>query len=305
MTENSVKITVFTPTYNRAYLLKNLYESLCRQQFRDFEWLIVDDGSQDETQAIVEQWEKEANFSIRYFKKQNGGKHTAINVGLEKAVGELFFTVDSDDYLTDDALERIAYWESTIAGKSGYAGVVGRKRCVREDGEQVPKEAALGIEGIGLEGEYQDAFFYERKSIGITGEMSEVYYTEIYKKHPFPVFAGEKFMTEAVPQNEIAMEGMQIRWVNEFWQCCEYRPDGLTAQGLELFHKNPKGYYYWLRQERKIQKKPRWQMNLNFYAELHERLKFSGLCSVMGAAALEGAVLYGLHRLLKRVKKSG
>lgn len=63
-------------------------------------------------------------------------------------------------------------------------------------------------------------------------------------------------MTEAVPQNEIAMEGMQIRWVNEFWQCCEYRPDELTAQGLELFHKNPKGYYYWLRQERKIQKNP-------------------------------------------------
>ena len=81
----------------------------------------------------------------------------------------------------------------------------------------------------------------------------------------------------------------------------EIGPDSLP----ELFHKNPKGYYYWLKQERRIQKKPRWQMNLNFYAELHERLKFSGLWAVMGAAALEGAVLYGLHRLFKRVKKLG
>lgn len=98
-------------------------------------------------------------FPIRYFKKQNGGKHTAINVGLEKAVGELFFTVDSDDYLTDDALERIAYWESTIAGKSGYAGVVGRKKCVREDESKFPRRQLLALRALGWRGSIRTLFF--------------------------------------------------------------------------------------------------------------------------------------------------
>ena len=104
----SYKITVFTPTYNRAYILENLYRSLQRQSYTDFEWLVVYDGSADNTRELFENWQQETNpFPIRYHKQENGGKCRAINTGLGLSEGELFLNVDSDDYLTDDALEKI------------------------------------------------------------------------------------------------------------------------------------------------------------------------------------------------------
>lgn len=124
--EFTYKITVFTPTYNRGYIIEKLYRSLQRQTFQDFEWVVMDDGSTDNTEEIFESWMQEDNrFPIRYYKQENGGKCRAINRGLDLAKGELFFIMDSDDYLTDNALERIVYWESTIAGQQNYAGVVG------------------------------------------------------------------------------------------------------------------------------------------------------------------------------------
>ena len=111
------KITVFTPTYNRAYIIEDLYRSLQRQTYTDFEWLVVDDGSADNTQELFAAWQQEENpFPIRYYKQENGGKCRAINRGLEMAEGELFFTVDSDDYLTDDALEKVVAWEAELPG---------------------------------------------------------------------------------------------------------------------------------------------------------------------------------------------
>ena len=110
-----MKITVFTPTYNRGYIIENLYKSLQKQTFTDFEWLVVDDGSIDNTEELFDRWKKEDNnFNIRYYKKENGGKCRAINYALDKAKGELFFTVDSDDYLTNDALEKINKWENEL-----------------------------------------------------------------------------------------------------------------------------------------------------------------------------------------------
>ena len=99
-----VKITVFTPTYNRAYTLERLYKSLLNQTSYDFEWLIVDDGSTDNTSELIKSFQNNQLFDVRYYKQGNGGKHVAINKGVELAEGELFFIVDSDDYLTDDAI---------------------------------------------------------------------------------------------------------------------------------------------------------------------------------------------------------
>ena len=122
------KITVFTPTYNRAYIIETLYRSLQRQTYRDFEWLVVDDGSADNTKELFEAWQQEDNFfPIRYVKQENGGKCRAINKGLELADGELFFTVDSDDYLTDDALEKVAAWDAELPNKEQYCGFVGNR----------------------------------------------------------------------------------------------------------------------------------------------------------------------------------
>ena len=121
-----MRITVFTPTYNRAYIIEKLYHSLQRQTFRDFEWLIVDDGSSDNTAEVVSAWQQEGNdFPIRYYKKENGGKCRAINYGVDLAEGELFFNVDSDDYLTDDALEKVSRWVDTLPEGGNFCGVVG------------------------------------------------------------------------------------------------------------------------------------------------------------------------------------
>ena len=117
-----MRITVFTPTYNRGYIIENLYQSLRRQSFRDFEWLVVDDGSGDSTAALFAHFQQEENFfPIRYIKTENGGKHRAINKGVSMAAGDLFFIVDSDDCLPEDALQVIAEVESTIPKESKHS----------------------------------------------------------------------------------------------------------------------------------------------------------------------------------------
>ena len=121
-----MKLTVFTPTYNRAYIIENLYQSLQRQSCHDFEWLVVDDGSSDNTKELFDNWMKEENpFPIRYYKQENGGKHRAINYAIPLAEGELFFIVDSDDYLTDDAVETILEQFKTLPSEDSrkYAGI--------------------------------------------------------------------------------------------------------------------------------------------------------------------------------------
>ena len=103
-----MRITVFTPTYNRGYIIENLYHSLQKQTFQDFEWIVIDDGSTDDTASQFEKYKLEENFfPIIYERVENGGKHRAINLGMKKARGDLFFIVDSDDYLTETALEKI------------------------------------------------------------------------------------------------------------------------------------------------------------------------------------------------------
>ena len=102
------RFTVLTPTYNRAHLLERLYRSLCTQTFNDFEWIIVDEGSTDYTKTLVTKWM--CRFPMRYVPKPNGGKHTAVNLGVQEAVGEWILIVDSDDWLLPSALERFDSW---------------------------------------------------------------------------------------------------------------------------------------------------------------------------------------------------
>ena len=118
-------VTVFTPTYNRGHLLGRLYESLKAQSDHRFEWLIVDDGSTDDTADIVAPWLAQKELPVTYIRTENGGKHRAINHGISIAHGEIFFIVDSDDWLAPNAIERIFYWENSIAGEKNFAGVAG------------------------------------------------------------------------------------------------------------------------------------------------------------------------------------
>ena len=230
-------ITVFTPTYNRGYILNNLYNSLKKQSFTDFEWLIVDDGSTDNTEELVDKWSKNDDILIRYYKKENGGKHTAINKGVEIAQGKYFIIVDSDDYLVDDALEKIiAYFEESDLDRSKYAGISGTK--ITTNGELI---------GTMFNGkEYIDCTCLERNENSIRGDKAEVFFLDVLKRYPFPVFQGERFINEAVVWNRIARDGLKIRWYNTPFVVCEYRNDGLTSQRGRLQNKNPQGSLLYL-----------------------------------------------------------
>lgn len=228
-------VTVFTPTYNRAYILPKLYASLRTQTSCDFEWLIVDDGSTDETERLVNEWIIDNNeFHIRYYKQVNGGKHRAINKGVQLAQGKLFFIVDSDDYLTADAIETLIFWEKLIAKeKSPFCGVAGERASIK-DGKLIGTANNYG--------EYVDATALEREKYNIYGDKAEAFYTNVLKQYPFPEIDGEKFITENVVWYRIANDGYLMRWYSKPIYMCEYREDGLTHQGNKLFANNPRGY---------------------------------------------------------------
>jgi len=189
------KITVFTPTYNRAYIIENLYRSIQRQTYRDFEWVVVDDGSSDGTEELFRKWQAERNdFPIRYVKQENGGKCRAINRGMTEARGELFFNIDSDDYLTDDALEKIARWEAELPKDSNFCGFSANLGFS-------PTETPNTL----FEQGFLDGNAFDRYGAA-NGERAMIFYTDIMRKYPYPEFPGEKFMTEAVPMMEYLLK---------------------------------------------------------------------------------------------------
>ncbi|AHV95789.1 glycosyltransferase family 2 protein [Paenibacillus sabinae] len=234
-----MKITVFTPAYNRGYILPELYRSLQAQTFADFEWLVIDDGSSDRTPELFKAWEREQNpFSIRYFRVENGGKHRAINKGVNLARGELFFIVDSDDRLTPDALESIAKWEEGLQGNSRFCGVAGNRGA---DSQHVI--------GTTFEGEYVDATSLERTRLGITGDKAEVFYTKILRNYRFDEIEGEKFLTESTVWDRMAYDGLKLRWFNHTIYICDYLEDGLTRNMKRIFSENPKGTALYIKQQ--------------------------------------------------------
>lgn len=224
------KITVFTPTYNRAYIIENLYRSLQRQSFTDFEWLVVDDGSADNTEQLFAAWMEEENpFPIRYLKQENGGKCRAINRGLKEANGELFFTVDSDDFLTDDALEKVAKWEAELPKDGNYCGFAGNLGTAPNETVNTP-----------LPGGFLDGSAFDRYGAA-DGERASIFYTQIHRQYLYPEFPGEKFMTESIPWNRMAHDGYKMRFYDDIIWIYEYKEDGLTNAGYRLFLDNPQG----------------------------------------------------------------
>ena len=184
-------ITVFTPTYNRAYILPILYESLVNQSFKNFEWIIVDDGSTDTTKELVESFLSEKNIKIRYFLQENQGKHVAINNGAELAEGDLFFIVDSDDYLSSDALEKLEKRFQDIKHNSEVAGIFinySSKNLQKKTKtfDLILPEKGLKTTLTNLNHQYK-----------IKGEFATAIKTEIQKAYPYPIFEGEKFCRES------------------------------------------------------------------------------------------------------------
>ena len=225
-----MKFTVFTPTFNRKELLEKLYESLQKQTFKDFEWLIVDDGSTDGTKEKVEEFLSEKKLEIKYYFKENGGKQRAYNFATEKANGELFICLDSDDEYVENGLEIILkYWKkyeknSDIAGM-GYLSTYPNGEII---GSSFPEKEMISTQ------------FEIYNKYGVKGDKGLMFRTEIIKKYKFPVFEDEKFITEAVVYNRIS-ERYKMFYVNEKIEIKEYQNDGLTSKYNDLLLRNPRG----------------------------------------------------------------
>lgn len=237
--KSEVFCTVFTPTFNRAYTLGRLYESLRRQSDSDFEWVVVDDGSTDNTEELFEKWSKEDNkFKITYLKTENGGKQRAVNKGLDLARGKMFFIVDSDDYLTDDAVEKLKLYEKTLDGSEGFAGVSGLRGFTDNT-----------VIGSCNTNKTVDCTNLERSANNLLGDKAEAYYTELLKTYKFPLAENERFVTECLLWDKLAFDGYKIRWFNEIITKGDYLEDGLTNDGMRLYRKNPVGYLMYIRNE--------------------------------------------------------
>jgi glycosyltransferase involved in cell wall biosynthesis len=247
-----MKLTIFTPAYNRAQLVYRLYESLERQTVKDFEWIIVDDASPDNTQEVVENFMKDhEGYDIIYYRQEHGGKHRAINYAVSIARGSFFFIVDSDDYLVDTAVEQILSWIEGAENEPKLAGVSGLR--VSENG------TVWGVsdnsEIASKMGTYVDATNFERAKYKLTGDKAEVYKTEILKQFPFPEFENEYFVTEAVVWDAIAHAGYKLRWYYEPIYICDYLEDGLTKNGANEMKgriNNYRGYCHFIEQSLRI-----------------------------------------------------
>lgn len=236
MKENKL-ITIFTPTYNRGYIIGKLYKSLQEQVAHNFEWLVIDDGSSDNTEELFKKWMLEDNnFNIRYIKVENGGKPRAINKALQVAQGRYLFMVDSDDHIVNDATLKLETWIKEIDDKDDIVAV-GAAR-IYPNGEYIKGIAPDIDDNIG----YLDATNLERKNYNLDADMCEAYKIDIMKKFPFVVWEGEKFSPEEIVLNEMSLHGYKVRWHKDKIYICDYLEDGLTKGNWGLLKSNPMGY---------------------------------------------------------------
>lgn len=296
------KITVFTPTYNRGYIIEKLYLSLQRQNFYDFEWLVIDDGSTDNTETLFECWCHQKNkFAIRYYKQKNGGKCRAINHALGLAQGELFFTVDSDDYLTDDALMKVNNWFKEIEGDKQLVGIVANK------GDSYNHTNNYCFSEKYLDKNLLDIYSFQRNGKRVfDGERAFVFYTEFHRRYLYPEFENEKFMTEAVVWNRMANDGYKMRFFNDIIWIFEYKDDGLTKAGSKLFLNNPRGYGLWLKEKAEFEKYPlkkRVKMYATFTCDMSSRYSSRMIAEYIGAPIFLISFFNICHKAFHKLRK--
>ena len=228
------KITVFTPTYNRAYCLHQVYESLIRQSNQNFCWLIVDDGSNDNTKELVSCWNKDGKIEIIYIFQKNQGMHGAHNTAYANIETELNICIDSDDFLPNNAIALILEKWEAVKEDVSIAGIVGLDADKNRNiiGTAIPKE----LKRCTLSGLYQNH--------GVKGDKKLVYRTDIVKKYPpYPIFKGERF----VPLDYLYLlidQDYHLAPLNEVLIIVDYQLDGSTLNIFKQYRKNPRGFAF-------------------------------------------------------------
>lgn len=225
-------LTIFTPTYNRADTLHLCYESLCRQTCRDFEWLVIDDGSTDGTRELVEGWQEEKKIPITYFYQENQGMHGAHNTAYRLIKTELNTCIDSDDYMPDDAVEKIvSFWKQQ--GNREVAGIIALN--VDFKGKLIGIRLPEGVKRITVGG------FYNH---GGRGDKKLIYRTEVINSYPeYPLFKGEKYVSLGY-KYELIDQDYELLILNEPVCCVNYQPDGSTMNMFRQYIRNPQGFAF-------------------------------------------------------------
>ena len=229
-----MNFTIFTPTFNRKKFLPLIYQSLLDQQRTDFEWLIVDDGSTDGTDEVVQELISRGEMVIRYFVKENGGKHTAINVGVAKANYELFIIIDSDDVFAKGALEAIAKQWMQVKDNNLICGIVGLSSFT--DGKIVGTRF--------LEENWDISFSDIYHKYNLTGDKSVAFKTSVLKQFPFPEQQDIRFVFEAVVWHEMAKK-YKVRCINTVTQIVEYQTQGLSDSSYKKWYLQAMAYSYY------------------------------------------------------------
>ncbi|MFP7735335.1 glycosyltransferase family 2 protein [Priestia aryabhattai] len=234
------KLTVFTPTYNRAYCIHQCYESLKRQTCKDFIWLIIDDGSTDNTKGIVNGWIDENIIQIKYHWQDNQGMHGAHNTAYELIDTELNVCIDSDDYMPDDAVEKIIdTWKKY--GSNEVSGIVGLDANHKNEiiGTRLPQHIK------------RSTLFDLYNKYGVTGDKKLVYRTELTKQYPYPLFENERYVGLAYKYHMIDKQYEMIL-MNEIICCVEYLEDGSSRNMLHQYRKNPRGFAFYRKEMMKL-----------------------------------------------------
>lgn len=228
-------LTIFTPAYNRAHTLPRTYQSLLRQDCKDFIWLVIDDGSTDNTAELIHKWQEQDNgFEIRYIYKENGGMHTAHNTAYENIDTELNTCIDSDDELTDGAVRKILDKWLVVKDK-GYAGIIG-----------LDADMNTGkVIGVGFPENMEDTTLVGYYANGGNGDKKLVYRTDIINQYPpYPVFEGEKYVALGYKYRLIDQE-YKMAVLNEVLCNVEYQADGSSGTMYKQYLRNPKGFAFW------------------------------------------------------------
>lgn len=230
-------LTVFTPAYNRAHTISRTYNSLLGQTCKDFEWLIIDDGSSDNTQELVEGWIAENKIPIRYIRQENQGMHGAHNTAYRNIHTELNTCIDSDDWMPADAVEKIiTFWKQY--GSDKFAGIIGLDQT--EDGKVIGTDFPANLKETTLQGYYAG---------GGSGDKKLVYRTEIIQQYPeYPLFEGERYVGLAYKYMLIDRD-YKLLTLNEPLVIVEYQLDGSSYNMYRQYWRNPKGFSFFRRTE--------------------------------------------------------
>ncbi|PYZ95071.1 glycosyltransferase [Salipaludibacillus keqinensis] len=230
------KLTIFTPTYNRAYCLDQCYKSLVRQTNQNFTWLVIDDGSTDDTSELIETWIQEGKIDLQYVKQANQGMHGAHNTAYERIETELNVCLDSDDYFHQQAVENIvSFWEKNGSDKvSGFVAL-----NADEQGKVI---------GTSLPSHLTSATLFDLyHTHGVTGDKKLVYRSTITRKYPYPLFADESYVGLAYKYYKLDEE-FPLLLMNKVVCIVDYRPDGSSMNMFKQYKKNPKGFAFYRKQ---------------------------------------------------------